>query len=355
MTNLKNTRTRNVALSTSILTFTAFVWGMGFVAQRAGMESVGPFFFSGARMLLGALTLFFIIALTQVVRRATSRRQLSAAAGNAAAAEAGAPLSATDEKTPQTQPGGMPKVSLVRLIRAGALCGGVLFFAGNFQQVGLVTTTASKSGFLTALYIVLVPILGIFLKHKTHWNTWVSVLIAAGGLYFLCVTNDMQIAAGDLIVLVGSLGWATHVYAIDHFVKAFNQADVLKLCALQFLFAGVAAFICAPFLDGFFSPEPLTLTAVSDVLVSILYAGIASTGIGFTLQAVGQKYANPSEAAIIMSLEAVFSVIGGMIILGEKMSGREILGCVLMFAAVILAQLPIGNKPELADPAGSQQ
>ncbi|MDR1068915.1 MAG: DMT family transporter [Clostridiales Family XIII bacterium] len=348
MTQQKNTKTRNVALSTSILTFTAFVWGMGFVAQRAGMESVGPFFFSGARMLLGALTLFFIIALTQVVGKIRSRRQLSGGV-------AGTPLPDAGEKTPQTKPDAPPAASRMRLIKAGALCGGILFFAGNFQQVGMVTTTASKSGFLTALYIVLVPILGIILKRKTHWNTWVSVLIAAGGLYFLCVTNDMQIAPGDLIVLIGSLGWATHVYAIDHFVREFNQSDVLKLCALQFLFAGAAAFICAPFFDGFFNPAPLTLAAVSDVLVSILYAGIASTGIGFTLQAVGQKYANPSEAAIIMSLESVFSVIGGMIILGEKMSGREILGCVLMFAAVILAQLPIGTKPELAESSSAGQ
>jgi drug/metabolite transporter (DMT)-like permease len=315
---VRNEQRRNIALSTSILTFTAFVWGMGFVAQRSGMENVGPFFFSGARMILGAATLFIVLAVMNAIQRARSSK----------ASEVGAATKATARQ----------------LILGGMACGAILFFAGNFQQVGLVFTTASKAGFLTALYIVLVPILGIFLKHKTHLNTWVSVLIAAVGLYFLCVTDGLHIQLGDIVILVGSLGWAMHVLIIDHFVSKFGQMDVLRMCALQFLFAGIFALICTPIFDGFFSTEPLSMTTIKAALIPLLYAGIISTGVGFTLQAVGQRYAKPSTAAIIMSLESVFAVIGGMIILGERMSGRELLGCGLMFLAVILAQLPIGGK-----------
>ncbi|MDR2611132.1 MAG: DMT family transporter [Clostridiales Family XIII bacterium] len=320
----KQIRRRNVALSSSILAFTAFLWGMGFVSQRAGMEHVGPFFFSGARMILGAAVIALTIVVMNTIQKA--RRGKPEAAGEHTAEPSQAPATVRE------------------LLKGGMACGAILFFAGNSQQVGIVFTTASKAGFLTALYIVLVPILGIFLKHKTHWNTWVSVLIAAGGLYFLCITEGLHIKIGDLVILIGSIGWASHILVIDHFVSKFGQTDVIRLCALQFLFAGIFAFICAPFADPFFVKESLTAEALQAVMVSLLYAGIVSSGIGFTLQAVGQRYANPSAAAILMSLESVFAVIGGMLILHEKMSGREILGCGLMFLAVILAQLPVGGN-----------
>jgi drug/metabolite transporter (DMT)-like permease len=323
-------RKRNAALSTSILGLTSLLWGMGFVSQRAGMEHIGPFFFSGARMMLGALVLAVVLAVIIAVQKA----------GRAKAGSA-APDGAATETKPAT---GFPAAKASDLLKGGLACGGILFFAGNFQQVGLVFTTASKSGFLTALYIVLVPILGIFLKHKTHWNTWVSVLIAAVGLYFLCVTDGLHIKIGDLVVLIGSIGWAMHIFAIDYFVSRYGQTDIIRLCALQFLFASVFAFICVPFADHLFVAETLSFASIRAALISILYAGLVSTGAGFTLQAVGQRYANPSTAAIVMSLESVFAVIGGMIILGERMTGKEILGCGLMFFAVILAQLPVGGN-----------
>jgi drug/metabolite transporter (DMT)-like permease len=327
----KQIRHRNTALSSGILGFTAFLWGMGFVSQRAGMEHIGPFFFSGARMLLGALVLAVVLAVMNMSRRSSG----------AAAAKGSSEIAQTPAQTPAYAP-----AKLRELLLGGLACGGILFFAGNFQQVGLVFTTASKSGFLTALYIVLVPILGIFLKHKTHWNTWVSVLIAAVGLYFLCITEGFHIGAGDLVVLVGSIGWAAHILVIDHFVMKFGQTDVMRICALQFLFAGIFALVCAPFVDHFFVKEPLSVESVGAAMIPLLYAGIISTGAGFTLQAVGQRYANPSAAAILMSLESVFAVVGGMLILHERMTGREILGCGLMFLAVILAQLPVGgNSP----------
>jgi drug/metabolite transporter (DMT)-like permease len=328
----KQIRRRNVALSSSILAFTAFLWGMGFVSQRVGMEHVGPFFFSGVRMILGAAIIAgVVVVMKQVQRRAP-----------------GKPAIPIEEMA-------QPPAKIGELLKGGLICGVILFFAGNFQQVGLVFTTASKSGFLTALYIVLVPILGIFLKHKTHWNTWVSVLVAAAGLYFLCITEGFRIKPGDLVLLIGAIGWASHILAIDHFVSKFGQTDMIKLSSLQFLFAGVFAFICAPFADHYFVPEPLTMANIQAAMIALLYAGIISTGAGFTLQAVGQRYANPSAAAILMSLESVFAVVGGMIILHERMSGREILGCGLLFLAVILAQLPVGDVKAATSPSASSE
>ncbi|MDR2156542.1 MAG: DMT family transporter [Clostridiales Family XIII bacterium] len=312
---MMKTKTGNTIKSTLALTLAAFIWGMGFVAQRSGMEYVGPFFFSGARMLLGAITIAGVTA-----------------AGGAR----------TRGKT------GIP---FARLVKGGVAAGGVLFLAGNFQQVGLVVTTASKAGFLTALYIVLVPILGMFLKHKTHWNTWVSVLIAAVGLYFLCITANLDISAGDFIVLIGALFWAVHILVINHCVQGLTQTEVMKLCVFQFMTSGILSLICALFFDGFFVSGTFDGADVLKVMPAILYAGVLSAGAGFTLQAVGQKYANPSAASIIMSLEAVFSVVGGFLILDERFTGREIFGCILMFAAVLLAQIPVANKV----PAGSRQ
>jgi drug/metabolite transporter (DMT)-like permease len=205
----------------------------------------------------------------------------------------------------------------------------------------LVFTTASKAGFLTALYIVLVPILGLIIRHKTHWNTWLSVTIAAVGLYFLCIKESFTMEIGDLAVLVGAFFWACHILVIDHFVVGLKQRDLLKLCALQFLVAAALALVAAPILDGFFAQGSFDLSALVDALPAILYTGILSTGVAFTLQAVGQQGLNPSAASIIMSLEAVFSLIFGMLLLGEMLTVREAIGCALMFAAVILSQMPV--------------
>jgi drug/metabolite transporter (DMT)-like permease len=320
--------------STLILTLTAFIWGMGFVAQKSGMAHVGPFFFSVARMTLGSLTLLAVILVQQGIRRVRKTTNVNP----------------STERVP---------VRFSRLVKGGLACGLILFLAGNFQQIGLVFTTASKAGFLTTLYIVLVPILGMLLKHKTHWNTWVSVLIAAAGLYFLCVTTSLNIQPGDLIILVGALFWASHILVVDHFVQSLSRTDVMKLCAIQFAVSATFSLIFVPldscFLKSDFSMEALSTIfsdgfgffdwgAVATALPALCYSGFFSTGAGFTLQAVGQKYANPSTASIIMSLEAVFSALGAMVILGEMLSLREWIGCILMFGAVILAQMPIQSR-----------
>lgn len=323
----------NTLKSTAILTLTAFIWGMGFVAQKSGMAHVGPFFFSVARMTLGSLTLIAVILIQQGIQRTRRENAL--------------------------QSSGRAPIPFSRLLKGGFACGLVLFLAGNFQQIGLVFTTASKAGFLTTLYIVLVPILGMLLKHKTHWNTWVSILIAAVGLYFLCITESLDVQPGDLIILLGALFWASHILVVDRFVQSLSQIEVMKLCAIQFAVSAAFSLIFVPvdacFIGNNFSADALrtiftngfgffSWSAVISVLPALCYSGFLSTGAGFTLQAVGQKYANPSTASIIMSLEAVFSALGGMVILGEMLTVREWFGCFFMFVAVILAQLPIQNR-----------
>jgi drug/metabolite transporter (DMT)-like permease len=317
--------------STFILGFTALIWGMAFVAQRVGMEFVGPFLFTGIRMLLGAITLLIVLAIVSLFGRGENI------------------VRGRDESDTQSHARSNPISLLQRygvLLKAGLLCGAIIFLASSAQQVGLVFTTASKAGFLTALYIVLVPLLGIALRHKTHWNTWVSVVIAAVGLYFLCITGGLTLQFGDGITLVGALFWACHILVIDHYVEGLGKRDVMRLCVMQFAVASLLSFIASPLLDGLFAAGTFNIDGLLAALPVILYTGILSTGVAFTFQAVGQQGLPPSAASIVMSLEAVFSVIGGMLILGEVLSAREVFGCIALFTAVILSQLPIGQpKP----------
>jgi drug/metabolite transporter (DMT)-like permease len=315
----------NAIKSTSILMLSAMIWGFAFVAQRSGMEHVGPFFFNGVRTVLGALTLVVFILIRDGAKRA-GRAPSAVSAGAGAGGGKRAAFPAEERKT---------------LLRGGLICGLVLFSGSNFQQIGLVFTTASKAGFITALYIVLVPIFGIFLKHRTHWNTWAGVLLAAAGLYCLCITESLSIAPGDSVILLGAGFWAMHILVIDRFVR---RTDAIRLSCVQFIVCGVLSLAVMPFADSHFMTMPaLSLESVVAALPAILYTGVLSSGAGFTLQAVGQRYANPAAASVIMSTEAIFGVIGGFLLLGERFTVREMLGCVLMFAAVILAQLPFGG------------
>ena len=302
--------------SSAILMLVALIWGFAFVGQRAATEYIGPFFFIGARMLLGAVTLSIPIYINWV----RQKKRLG------------------DQYERQSVKEWLQSNRL--LIKAGLCCGIVLFLASGTQQVALFYTTASKAGFLTTLYIVIVPIMGIFLKKATHWNTWISVAIAVVGLYFLTVTDSLVIEIGDTILIIGAFFWALHIIVIDHFAP---QVDVIKMSLIQFLLITVLGFIISPFTDHYFVAE-LTLTNLIDALPSLLWVGVLSSGVGFTLQAIGQKGANPTAAAIILSLESVFGLIGGFLILGESFTPKEWIGCVLMFAAVILAQLPLSKK-----------
>ena len=294
---MKKIQYRNIIL----LFLTAFIWGSGFVAQSSGSNYAQPFTFGFVRCILGALVLFVFIKITD--RRKPQGKDLS-----------------DDKKT---------------LIVGGISCGVVLCIAMSLQQIGIEHTTVGKGGFITALYIILVPILGIFLKKRVGIQVWSSVALAAVGLYFLCITESVSIQTGDLYMLVCAIFFSVHILVIDYFSP---KVDGVKMSCLQF-------FVCA-ILSGimmliFETPDVQSLLAG---WFPILYAGVLSCGIAYTLQIVGQKGADPTIASLILSTEAVVSVLLGFLILHEKLTLRELLGCILMFGAIILAQLPGRNK-----------
>ncbi|MDR3136899.1 MAG: DMT family transporter [Coriobacteriales bacterium] len=303
--------------STLLLTLTAFIWGMCFVAQRSGMDYIGPFLFNGLRELLGALTLLIGLAAGQVVTHLRHQHKRKPVA--------------TD--------------TWRSLVVSGTLCGLVLYFASNLQQIGMVYESASKAAFITTLYIVLVPLLGLAFRQKISWNSWVSVALAACGLYLLCVSETLRLGSGDILLLICAFFWAIHILLVGHFAPRFTLRQLLRFCVIQFAVAGVLSLVSAPVLDTLFVTVPLSVKTLGLVAPEILYAGILSTGLAFTLAALGQRYAKPQSAAVIMSLEAVFGLLGGFVLLGESLSAHEALGSLLMFGAVVLTQLTF--KPRL--------
>lgn len=292
---MKNLQLRNSLL----LLLTATIWGVAFVAQSVGMDYVQPFTFNGIRSIIGGLVLIPCIFLLNRL------------------------------KSP-SEP--IRKSSSRPLLTGGVLCGLCLFAASSFQQFGIKYTTVGKAGFITACYIVIVPILGLFLKKKCSPLIWVSVLLALVGLYFLCMSGSISLGLGDLLVLIGAFLFSIHILVIDHYSPL---ADGVQLSCIQFFVCGVLSLICM-FL--FETPDP---SMILMAWLPILYAGILSCGVAYTLQVVGQKNMNPTVASLILSMESCISVLAGWLILGQALSSRELLGCVLMFAAIILAQIPV--------------
>jgi drug/metabolite transporter (DMT)-like permease len=284
-----------------ILLLTAAIWGFAFVAQRAGMEHIGAFTYNGIRFALGSASLLPIIY-----------------------------FSGKNNKDAEAK----PKADLKTTIKSGIMAGCILFIAASFQQVGLIYTTAAKAGFITSLYIVLVPILGIFLKQKTYSTTWIGAVTAAVGLYFLSINEDFSIQLGDLLQLIGAFFWAAHIQVIDRFVK---NVDAVKLSSAQFATCSILSLITA------FALEDISIGGIYLALIPILFGGIMSVGVAYTLQAVGQRYAKPAHAAIALSMEAVFAAIGGMLILKETMNLRGYFGCALMLAGMLITQTE--NRP----------
>ena len=284
----------------------AIVWGFAFVAQRDSMDTIGPFLYSAIRMFLGSLALIPVFLVTDRIKNSKNT------------------VTAVQKKDSQKA-----------LIKGGIAAGIVIFFAANMQQVGLVSTDAGKTAFITALYILLVPIMSIFMKRKTNINNWIGAVIGAAGLYFLCVTSQFTVAAGDIIVFIGAFGWAFHILIVDHFAPKVNAA---KLTCVQFVVAGFISLIVSLIV------EDNTFAAAVACAPSLLYTGIMSCGVGFTLQVVGQKNANPTTASILLSMESVFGALAGFVFLNETMTGRELAGCALMMTAVIIAQLPVMHR-----------
>lgn len=306
------------------LFLTAFIWGTAFVAQSVGTEYVGAFTFNMSRSVLAGLFLLPVIAVM-------SRRK---AGGAGAAALQGA---APDEKKRERK----------LLITGGVVCGIVLCVSSNLQQIGIGYTTVGKAGFITAMYIILVPVFSIFLHKKAGIKLWISVVIAVAGLYLLCMNGSFSVAKGDLIVLLCAVSFAIHILAVSYFSP---KVDGVKMSCIQFW---VVAALSAVGMLLFERPDP---KAVLDAWMPVCYAGILSSGVGYTLQIVGQRDMNPTVASLIMSLESVISVIAGWAILHQTMGAREIWGCVLMFAAIVLAQIPdrrAGEAPVPRD-AGSR-
>lgn len=288
----------------AIILFTAaFIWGTAFVAQSMGMDYLGPFAFNGIRSFVGFVTLLPCIAILGRLNKKTDGGKK----------EKGRP---EDKKT---------------LLLGGVCCGLCLFAASSLQQIGIQYTTVGKAGFITAFYIVLVPVLGIFLKKKIGWKVWAAVVLALAGLYFLCITEEFSIGKGDGYVFLCALIFSLHILVIDYFAP---KTDGVKMSCIQFLVVGILSL---PFMFGL---ETVTLEAVIKSAGPILYAGVMSSGVAYTLQIIGQKNMNPAIASLILSLESSISVLAGWVILGQQLSVREGIGCVMMFAAIILAQIP---------------
>ncbi|WP_418463082.1 DMT family transporter [Frisingicoccus sp.] len=300
----------NKTKNTFLLFLTAFIWGVAFVAQSVGMDYVGPWTFNASRFIIGAVFLIPCIAFLDGLKK-------KEAAASGTSSEKSAPQ---DKKT---------------LLIGGLCCGIAIAVASTLQQYGISMTTVGKAGFITALYIVIVPILGIFLKKKPRLIIWVSVVLALAGLYFLCMTDSLSFSKGDTMVLLCALVFSIHILIIDYFSP---KVDGVRMSCIQFFVASIICGIPALILEH---PQFSSLVAA---WAPILYAGILSCGVAYTLQIVAQKNYDPTIASLILSLESVFSVLAGWVILHEALSPREILGCVLVFIAIILVQLPEKKK-----------
>lgn len=285
-----------------LLMLTALIWGCAFVAQSVSMDYVGPFTFQCVRSLLGSAVLVPVFLLLDSRKKHNGTYQ--------------APT----------------KENRRTLRRAGLVCGCIMTVAANLQQYGIQYTTAGKAGFITAMYILLVPIFGLFLHKKVSPRLWICVAAAVLGLYLLSVTEGFSsIGKGDIYVLLCAVAFAFHIMAVDHYA---SLVDGVRLSCIQFLICGVLSGLMM------FLKETPNINSILDAALPIGYSGIMSCGIAYTLQIIGQKYTKPTVASLLMSLESVFAVLAGILILNEIPTPRETIGCILMFAAIILAQLP---------------
>ena len=295
-------------LGNALLLFTALIWGTAFVAQRVGMETIEPITFNAARMLLAAVA----VGLVSLLLWRKERKSPGA-------------------KTPEER-----KSCNKNTVIGGICCGFFLSVASILQQMGLVYTTAGKAGFITAMYMLLVPIIGfVFLKRKNTWLVWLAVLLGVAGMYLLCVTETFTLTHGDTLVCLCALFFSFHILCCDHFVRL---GDPIRISAVQFATATVISGVVAAITE-----EP-TWAKLYSALIPILYCGIISGGVGYTLQIVAQKFTDPTIASLLMSMESVFAVIAGAVLLRERMSPRELIGCAVMFAAIILVQIPLPGK-----------
>lgn len=290
--------------SSLILLLTATIWGVAFVAQSVGMEYIGPFTFNAIRCVLGGMVLIPVILVLKKKKETGAENQEK-----------------EDKKT---------------LWMGGIACGVILCIASNLQQFGIMEASVGKSGFFTALYIVMIPVIGIFIGKRPEIKLWFCVALAVVGMYLLCMKDgSFTIERADIMLLLCALAFSFHILVVDYFSP---RVDGVKMSCIQFFVCGVLSAV------GMLFTETPDISNIQAAWLPLLYAGLLSCGVGYTLQIVGQKGINPVIASLIMSLESVISALAGWVILGQVLSPKEILGCVLMFVAIIITQIPIGNK-----------
>ena len=290
--------------SSLILLLTATIWGVAFVAQSVGMEYIGPFTFNAIRCVLGGMVLIPVILVLKKKKETGAENQEK-----------------EDKKT---------------LWMGGIACGVILCIASNLQQFGIMEASVGKSGFFTALYIVMIPVIGIFIGKRPGIKLWFCVALAVVGMYLLCMKDgSFTIERADIMLLLCALAFSFHILVVDYFSP---KVDGVKMSCIQFFVCGVLSAV------GILFTETPDISNIQAAWLPLLYAGLLSCGVGYTLQIVGQKGINPVIASLIMSLESVISALAGWVILGQVLSPKEILGCVLMFVAIIITQIPIGNK-----------
>ena len=285
-----------------LLLITAMIWGVAFVAQSVGMDYIGPFTFNCVRNIIGGVVLIPCIWFLNKWKEKDSPKEDKE--------------KIEDKKT---------------LLIGGICCGIALCLASNMQQIGIQYTTVGKAGFITALYIVIVPIIGVFLKKKCGMQVWIGVAVALAGFYLLSVKEGFKLEAADTYLLCSAVLFSIHILVIDYFSP---KTDGVKMSCIQFFVCGILSGVVMLF------RETPSMESIFEAWIPILYAGILSCGVAYTLQIVGQKDFNPTIASLILSLESVFSVLAGWIILKQALTGREIAGCILIFCAIILAQIP---------------
>lgn len=303
--------------SNLMLLLTAFIWGVAFVAQSVGMDYVGPFTFNSVRNFIGAFVLLLFIPLIDKIDK-----------------KAAAPANSSDSDTPtaaDSEYASSSSSNKKTLIVGGILCGICLAVASSFQQIGIAYTSVGKAGFITAMYIVIVPILGLFLGKKVRLLAWISVGLSVVGLYLLCMTGSIALNKGDLLELICAFCFSLHIMIVDYFSP---KVDGVRMSCIQFFTCGIICGVPALLTE---SPN---LHSIVSAWLPILYAGALSSAVGYTLQIVAQKNTDPVIASLLMSLESAFSLLAGWILLHQYLSPKELLGCLLMFAAIMLSQLP---------------
>ena len=287
---------KKALLGNILLTLVAMIWGIAFVFQRVGMDYIEPITFNASRMTLAALALG-IVSAVQIRKNGFRNRD-----------------------------------DIRYTVIGGICCGCFLAFASIFQQMGIVYTTAGKAGFITAMYMLLVPVINaVLFRRHNPWPVWLAVLLGVIGMYFLCMRDSFRLTQGDTLVCICAFLFSGHILCCDYFA---DKGNPICISAVQFLTTAVISWVAAFLME---SPGPEKILSAT---VPILYCGLMSGGVGFTLQIVAQRYTDPTVASLLMSLESVFAVIAGTFILHEQMSARELLGCVIMFAAIIMVQLP---------------